>query len=115
MFKLKYAIPMFLLFSSFCGVSEAQTYSYKTTYCIQVKYEMWRNGSSYWATEYETSNLADAQLVFAFFEAALEDGSLCEILNCGFDWIVVDVRLKTKYEWYVQPAPIWQNLLYRKL
>jgi hypothetical protein len=110
----KCSIPMFLLLIAFCGTSNAQLSvpMFKTTYCVQVEHEMWRNGRSYWSTEYETSNQAEAQLIYQLFEAALESGSLCEMLGCDFDWIIVDVRLKTKHEWFLQIAPTWnlQNL-----
>ena len=78
---------------------------YTTKYCVQVEWYFWRSGGSYWATEYETSDLGDAQLVFDLFESALENGTLCEILGCNVTtWIPVDVRLKTKYEWNLYPV-----------
>ncbi len=102
-------LPLIMLVSFFSGTSNAQTSLplYKTTYRIEVKYEMWRNGATYWATEYETANLAEAQLILQLFEAALEDGSLSEIMGCGFDWIAVDVRLTTKKEWLLNYEPLW--------
>ena len=105
----KSAIPMFLLMTAFCGTSNAQRSipAYKTTYCVQVKYELWRSGVSYWSTEFETTNRTEALLIYQLFEAALEAGSLCELLGCGSNWIIIDVRLKTKYEWFLQIAPTW--------
>ena len=117
MFSIKRTIPLFLLMTGLCGASQSQAQTslplYTATHCVQVKYEMWRNGATYWSTKFETSDLASAQLMLALFESALDDGSLCGILNCGFDWIIVDVRLKTKYEWNVQPASIWRPQMTR--
>jgi len=109
MSAIKCALPLLLLVSFFSGTSNAQTSLplYRTTYQVQVKYEMWRNGSTYWAIEYETASLADAQLVLQLFEAALADGSLSEIMGCGFDWIAVDVRMTTKKEWLLLDEPLW--------
>lgn len=77
---------------------------YTTSYCVQVEWYFWRSGGSYWATEYESSNLSEAQLVFELFESALENGTLCEILGCNATtWIPIDVRLKTKYHWKINP------------
>lgn len=84
--------------------------TYTTTYCVQVKWEMWRSGGTYWANEYESTDQADAELMFAFFEAAFENGTLCEIIGCSFDWIPIDVRLTTRRDWNlypVSPAPLF--------
>ncbi|MCR9293677.1 MAG: hypothetical protein NXI32_13215 [bacterium] len=113
-----------LLFALLCGAGVAQAQSsmplYTVSYQVQVKYEMWRNGNSYWATEYETANLAEAQMVFALFEAAFDAGELGAILGSGFDWIPVDLRLKTKYTWNLQredlqlaPTSGWQLSSFR--
>ena len=108
MFSAKRILPVFLLMSAFCVAPEASAQTsmplYTTKYCIQVEWYFWRSGGSYWATEYETSDLGDAQLIFDLFESALENGTLCEILGCNLTtWIPVDVRLKTKYEWNLYP------------
>lgn len=115
MSAFKYAFPLLLLSSFFTGQADAQTSLYKTTYRIQVQYEMWRNGSTYWATEFETTNHADAQLMLDLFEAALADGSLSDIMNCGPEWIAVDVRMTTKREsllnfgsWWISSATLYR-------
>ena len=71
----KYALPLFLLVAALCGTSNAQSSlpPYQVSYCIEVQHEMWRNGATYWSTEYETSSLNEAQLVLGLFEAALEN------------------------------------------
>jgi len=111
MSALKCTLPLLMLVTFFSGQSDAQSSLslYKTTYRIQVKYEMWRNGSTYWATEYETSNLSDARMMLALFETALANGSLSDIMNCGPEWIAIDVRLTTKKEWYWAYDPIRFN------
>ena len=100
---------LFLLACASASQAQLSMPLYTTTYCVQVKYEMWRNGTTYWATEFETSNLNDAELVYDLFEASMDDGSICDILGCGFDWIAVDVRIRTKYEWNIYPSEYWQS------
>lgn len=109
MSAFKCVLPLLLLASFFSGTSHAQTSLslYKTTYHVQVQYEMWRNGSTYWATEYETSDLADAQMLLQLFEAALNNGTLSEIMGAGPEWIAVDVRMTTKKEWLFNYEPLW--------
>ena len=110
----KAAVPVLFLLTAFSGTSDAAL-AYQRTYCVQVKYEMWRNGSAYWATEFETSDREDAELMFDLLLFALDNDSICSILDCGFDWIIVDVRLVTKYHviqptrsWY-QKVPLYRN------
>lgn len=108
MYSAKRILPVLLLAATFCGPSEAQAQTsmplYTTTYCVQVEWFFWRSGGTYWATEYETSDLGEAQLVFELFESALENGTLCEILGCNYTtWVPIDVRLKTKYQWNLYP------------
>lgn len=108
---LKLAIPAVALFTLLPSTSQAQFRlpCVSTSYCVQVKYEFWRNGSTYWATEFESTSLEDAELMADLLESAMDDGSIRDILNVGFDWIVVDVRIQTKYE-FLQLAPSrWQG------
>ena len=109
MFSAKRILPLFLLATAFCAAPEAQAQTsvplYTSTYCVQVEWYFWRSGGSYWATEYETSDLRDAQLVFELFESALQNRTLCEILGCTITtWVPIDVRLKTQYEWNLYPV-----------
>ncbi|KAA5543572.1 hypothetical protein FYK55_10170 [Roseiconus nitratireducens] len=102
-------MPALLLLAGFYAAPTAQAQTsmplYTTTYCVQVQWSFWRSGGSYWSTEYETSDLGDAQLVFNLFESAFENGTLCEILGCDVtSWVPVDVRLKTVYEWNFYPV-----------
>lgn len=109
MFAAKRILPLFLLAAAFCVAPRAQAQTsiplYTTTHCVQVEWYFWRSGGTYWATEYESSDLAEAQLVFELFESALENGTLCEILGCNITtWIPIDVRLKTRYDWNIYPV-----------
>ena len=101
MLKSKIAAVFFLTAVSAASVSQAQSSMplYTVSYQVQVRWEMWRNGNTYWAVEYETSNFLEADMVYELFLAALDEGSLGEILGGGFDWIPREVRLKTKYTW----------------
>ncbi|MFQ5730657.1 MAG: hypothetical protein ACE5KM_01755 [Planctomycetaceae bacterium] len=112
MFRLRILIPALLAIAAIPGISQAQLSLpfAKKTYCVQVQYEMWRNGSTYWSTVFETENQADAQLMYELLQNAYDDGVICDMLNCGFDWIIRDVRLYTKYEYY----QIDRNLLNNK-
>ncbi|MEO2016937.1 MAG: hypothetical protein ABGZ53_21480 [Fuerstiella sp.] len=67
---------------------------------------MWRNGATYWSTEFETSSLSQAQVMASLYELALERGTICDILGCSSDWIIVNVRIRTKYE-FIQAARPW--------
>ena len=67
-----------------------------TTYKVQVKYEFWRSGGTYWSTVFETEDQEDAQLMYDLLSIAHENGDICDVLNCGFDWIITDVRLVVK-------------------
>ncbi len=111
MSAFKLAIPLLMLASFLSEQSHAQSSLplYKTTYRIEVQYEMWRNGLTYWVTEFESSDLAEAQLVLLLFESALEDGSLSEIMKSGPEWIAVDVRITTKREWLLKYEPLWAS------
>ena len=109
MLSVKRVLPAFILLTAFCAAPPTQAQEsiplYTTKHCVQVEWYFWRSGGTYWATEYESDNLGDAELVFALFESALENGTLCEILGCNnTTWIPVDVRLKTKYEWNLFPV-----------
>jgi len=108
MSMLKAGIPVLCLLAAFSGTANAQTsvLAVKTTYCVQVEYEMWRSGISYWSTEFETTSLQQAQVMESLYKLALESGTLYEILGCGPDWIIVDVRIQTKHE-YIQAVQPW--------
>ena len=101
MLKSKIAAVFFLTFISAASISQAQSSMplYTVSYQVQVRWEMWRNGNTYWAVEYETPDYVEADLVYQLFQAALEEGRLGEILGGGFDWIPREVRLKPKYTW----------------
>ncbi|MEM8668007.1 MAG: hypothetical protein AAGG48_10855 [Planctomycetota bacterium] len=103
-------LPAILFVSAILGTSETQAQTsvplYTTSYSVQVQWYFWRSGGTYWSTEYETDDLGDAELIFVLMEAALENGTLCEALNCNWTtWIPVDVRLKTHYHWNLFQAP----------
>ncbi len=100
MSKLKILIPALILLAALPAVSQAQTsVPFATaTYHVQVKKEMWRNGSTYWSTVFSTENADDADLMYELLDSALENGTICQILNCGFDWIIRDVRIVTEWE-----------------
>ncbi|MCA9135315.1 MAG: hypothetical protein KDB00_01115 [Planctomycetales bacterium] len=109
MFNAKRILPVFVVAAAFFSVPEAKAQTsiplYTTSHCVQVEWYFWRSGGSYWATEYETSDLGEAQLVFSLFESAFENGTLCEILGCNITtWIPVDVRLKTVRHWNIYPV-----------
>ncbi len=59
MFRSKILAVLFLTAASAASVSHAQTSIplYTVSYQVQVRWEMWRNGNTYWAVEYETSDL----------------------------------------------------------
>lgn len=111
--RFKMVAACILAAACFENVGYAQTSMplYSTSYRVQVQWEMWRNGANYWATEFETDDLQTATMVYDLFEAAFEAGELCEILGCGFDWIPVDIRLKTHYTWHLQAEPVWRSAI----
>ncbi|GAB4140497.1 MAG: hypothetical protein Tsb009_09860 [Planctomycetaceae bacterium] len=116
--KIRLLFPALLIFAAVPSVSEAQTsrLSIKTTYCVQVQYEYWRSGVTYWSTVFETTSLNDALVMEALLLDALEDGDICDLLNCGFDRIIRDVRIKTKYEYplyYSYPDYLLRSYLIR--
>ena len=111
MSPLKTGIALFALLALWSSTSHAQSSNQflKTTYQVQVKYEMWRTGLSYWHTEVETSSADQAEQLAALYQLAIESGVICQILPCGVEWIVVDVRVRKKQEfprltrpWYRQ-------------
>lgn len=101
MSKLRILIPALLVFAAVPAVSEAQVSIpfVKTTYSVQVKYEFWRNGNFYWSTVFQTEDEDDAELMYDLLLAAFDAGQICEVLDCGFDWIPRDVRLVVKHEY----------------
>lgn len=116
MSRLKILIPALLVFAAVPAVSEAQVSVpfVKTTYSVQVQKEFWRNGSTYWLTVFQTENLEDAELMFELLSDALEAGQICEYLDCGFDWIIRDVRLVARHEYpYLERLQYNRELLYR--
>ena len=109
MFSLNKVLPASILLLSCFAIPRASAQEsiplYTTTHCVQVEWYFWRSGGTYWSTEYKTSNLNEAEFVFDLLDSALENGTLCEILGCNITtWIPVDVRLKTKYEWNIDPV-----------
>lgn len=100
MSQLKFLFPCLILFAAWPADAQAQisTPLIKTTWQVQVKKEMWRNGNAYWSTEFESEDEEVAQMVFELMQSALDNGTICEIVGCSFDWIVVDVRLQPKHE-----------------
>lgn len=111
---LKTAVPVLLAFTAFSNTSEAQLSVplFKTTYQVQVKKEMWRNGNFYWSTEFESSDYEDAELMYELLLFALEAGEINQLLGSGFDWIIVDVRLVTKRELQYFAEPLAPTGLY---
>ena len=103
-------IPVLCLSTLFSGVVHAQSSvpGVSTTYYAQLKYERWHSGISYGSTQFETSSLQDAQAMEALFERALENGTICEIMGCGFEWIIIDVRIYTERV-CIQPAQRWSQ------
>ena len=101
MSAFKSLLPALLAFAAIPSVSEAQESVpfVTTTYRVQVQYEFWRNGSTYWATEFESENEDDAELMLLALETALDNGYLCQILDCDFSWIPRDVRLVVDHEY----------------
>jgi hypothetical protein len=73
MSTLKAGIPVLCLLAAFSGTANAQNsvLAVKTTYCVQVEYEMWRSGISYWSTEFETTSLQQAQVMKSLYEIAV--------------------------------------------
>lgn len=98
MLNTRILVPALLLLAAVPVVSEAQTSVplTTTTYQVQVKYEYWRSGVSYWSTVLETEDRGDAELMHDLLLIALENGSICDVLDCSFDMIVNDVRLVSK-------------------
>ena len=101
MSPFKAGIALFALLTLWSTTSHAQSSNQflTTTYQVQVKYEMWRSGLSYWKTEFETSSADQAEQLAALFQLAIDSGVICEILPCTFDWIVVDVRVCKRQEY----------------
>ena len=117
MLKLQTLIPAMLVVASFSSPSDVQaaTPYYTTSYTVEVKYEMWRNGASYWSELLETSDSREAEMTCELLLAALDNGTICQVMDCGFGWIIVDVRL-VPHRTYVQikKYPYISDLIYRR-
>ncbi len=118
MSAVKCALPLLLIGSLFCATSEAAL-PLKTTYRIHVQYELWRGGWTYWETEFETNDSAEAQMVLSLFEAALQAGVLSEIMDCDIGVRAVDVRMTSKtelmydYQYLLQSPVVSSATIYR--
>ncbi|WP_436716362.1 hypothetical protein U8335_01925 [Roseiconus lacunae] len=113
MSPVKRLLPIIAFLVTFGTASQNQAQAqvsvplYTTTHCVQVQWFFWRSGGTYWSTQYESEDLADAELVFELFESALESEMLCEILGCNVStWIPIDVRLKSNTEWNLFPVTV---------
>lgn len=106
--RIQLTLAAVLLSGMFSALANAQISAplYTKTYYVEVEYEMWRNGNRYWATEFETSDQQDAQLMYDLLVFAWENGAIRDLLDVGFDWMVVDIRLRTKTEWHLLTEPI---------
>ena len=125
MFSTKRILPLFLLLAtcSYCSQAQAQTSVplYTTYYSVQVEWSFWRSGGTYWSTEFESTDYQDALLVLTLFEWARDNGALSDVLDVesGATWIPIDVRMRTRYEWNIDPfahrtahSPVNSNLYY---
>ena len=65
-------------------------------YKVQVQYECWRSGGTYWSMVFETEDHDDAELMYDLLLMAHENGDICDIFDCSFNWIITDVRLVVK-------------------
>ncbi|OYP34163.1 hypothetical protein [Rhodopirellula sp. MGV] len=98
--------PLCLIAASFLVAPQAQAQTsiplYTTSYSVQVEWYFWRSGGTYWATEFESDNYVEAELIYELFDAALESGTLVEILGGNISsWIPIDVRLRTIRHWNI--------------
>lgn len=117
MFKLRYLFPALILCAAAPSVSQAQTSIplSTTTYSIQVEKEHWRSGGRFWLTIFQTESQNDAELMLDLLEAALEAGVICEIVGCGPDYHITDVRMTSKTVWNIYPSdyqlrqPVYQQ------
>ena len=62
MFKMRSLLPALLLLATVPAVCQAQLSVPLTTtkYQVQVQYEFWRSGGTYWSTVFETEDHDDA-------------------------------------------------------
>ena len=97
--------PMLLLFSG-VGVSQAQDSIplTTTTYRVQVEKVFWRNGYTYWSTVLETNDRYEAEVMEDLLWAAFDNHEICKILNCGVDWMIIDIRLTKEVQLNYQQA-----------
>ena len=119
MFKLRYLFPALLLVGAMSSSSQAQSIPLSTTtYSVQVKKELWRSGGTYWSTVFQTEDREDAELMLALLEAALENGNICQFLNCDSSIIIRDVRMTSRTVWNIFPIerqiarPVFQHDFY---
>lgn len=105
MFKLRYLIPALMLLGALPAASQAQSSVplTTTTYSVQVQKEYWMNGNTYWTTVFQTEDREEAELMLAVLEFALDNGMICEILNCEFGLIIRDVRMTSRTVWNIVP------------
>ncbi len=98
MFKMRSLLPALLLLATVPAVCQAQLSVPLTTtkYQVQVQYEFWRSGGTYWSTVFETEDHDDAELMYDLLFMAHESGDICDIFDCNFNWIITDVRLVVK-------------------
>ena len=112
--KLIAATFVFFAFSAGPATSSASAQSiglYTTTYHVEVEMEHWRSGFSYWQTVNSYTNPNSAVTRHRVLTAALEAGTLCDLLNCSDSFIVRDVRIRTEIRWNVFFAdlPVYQS------
>lgn len=83
-----------------CATSSASAQEFaqfENTYHVEVRIEHWRIGVGSWSSEYSTTDYEDAVFMLEFFELALEQQALREMLGLSWQWLVTDVRLRTEY------------------
>jgi hypothetical protein len=106
-------------FATDAQTAEADGFSnYHKTYKVEVEYWFFDTDYSFWATIFESSSFAEAELTYELLLLAKENGELNQVVGASYGrYIAVDVRLRTVYHLpqiepsrSIKSSPLRQNL-----
>ena len=105
----RYFATAILLCTASTGFAQ-ESIQIQNTYHVEVEVTHWRIGSPSWVSQFTTNDHEQAEFMRELFEIALEAGALRDMLGYSWQWLILDVRIRTEYPPELS-APVSQSRL----